>query len=41
MRGLVPALFKQTASSKVEELYDCMCVQRDEKAMPAVENFQI
>lgn len=41
IHGLVPALFKQTASSGVAELYDCMCVHRDEKAMPPAENFQI
>lgn len=29
VHGLVPALFTKTASSKVEELYDCMCMNRD------------
>ena len=29
VHGLVPALFKQTASSEVAELYECMCVNRD------------
>ena len=40
VHGLVPALFKQTASTSVTNLYDCMCVHRKRKA-PPIENYQI
>ena len=32
IHGLVPALFTNTASAKVEELYDFLCRHRNRKA---------
>ncbi len=40
VHALVPALFVKTASSKVAELYDCMCLNRNRKRAP-VNNYQI
>ena len=39
VHGFVPALFKQTASTGVTELYDCMCVDRD-RGVPQAENMK-
>ncbi len=40
IHAIVPALFTKTASSRVSELYDCMCLNRNRKIPPIV-NYQI
>ena len=40
IHAIVPVLFTKTASSRVAELYDCMCLNRNRKR-PPIQNYQI
>lgn len=35
VHALIPALFVKTASNRISELYDCMCLNRNRKLPPA------